>query len=150
MLSPDTVQYGRVPRRWREFRKASRVWSQARLLSQSWNICPEAYWLQHIRLRQADEREEQLPISSPLFITAQMHLDLRGRFQPGGRIQDPDRPDRCTSFSGVIKLLPHPVGVARNVPSGSFTDTLPSLAATQPSCHILWQISQICSLNSIS
>ncbi|EFC96801.1 hypothetical protein CLOSTHATH_05006 [Hungatella hathewayi DSM 13479] len=42
-----------------------------------------------------------------------------------------------------------PVGVARNVPSGSFTDTLPSLAATQPSYHILWQTSQICSLNSI-
>ena len=42
-----------------------------------------------------------------------------------------------TSFSGVIKLLLIPVGVARNVPSSNRTETFPSLAATHPFCHIL-------------
>ena len=42
-----------------------------------------------------------------------------------------------SSLSGVMKLLLMPVGVARKVPSSNRTETLPSLAATQPSCHIL-------------
>ena len=37
------------------------------LLSQSWNIRPEAYWLRHTRLQQAGEREERLPHPPALY-----------------------------------------------------------------------------------
>lgn len=40
------------------------------------------------------------------------------------------------NFSGVMKLLLIPVGVHKKVPSPSLADTLPSLAATQPSCQV--------------
>lgn len=49
-----------------------------------------------------------------------------------------------------MKLLLIPDGVIQKVPSSILTDTLPSLAATQPSCHILWHTSQMRSLISCS